>query len=695
MAEQICRKTLEQYPTDGNLLCLQGASLLRLRRPADAEVPLRRAVSLFPDFIRAHDELAGVLLVQHKPEEAEKILEQALSREPDNGSMLMKLGKALAALGRHDEADAAFEKSFKQTPDRFELAKAAELFAKGERGAAEKICRGFTPRPAQRRRAPFSGADRVRQKQWTDAEALLERAVGLAPDFLPAWRDLIDAYKEQDKYEQTLAALNRLLQLDAENVNMICEHANVLTMAGRHEDAVAEYERALAIAPRHAGSLSGLGHVLKTVGRQDEAVRAYRDSVAAHPGFGEAYWSLANLKTFRFEDAEIAAMTAQLESDKLPDEAKANFCFALGKAHEDAGDFDSAFRYFEQGNSVRRANESYDPVLTDTIHDRIIETCTADFFSERKGWGNPDASPILIVGLPRSGSTLIEQILASHSMAEGTHELPELSRVIRALNESRTDARTYPEALAELAADDVTDYGQDYLDRTLKHRSGMPRFTDKMPNNFPSVGFLHLVLPNATVINARRHPLDSCLGSYKQLFAKGQSFTYDQFEIGDYYLQYQRMIDHWNTVLPGKVLDVHYEDMVADQVGQTRRILEHCRLPWEENCLHFLRQQARSAYGQLGAGAATDLLEFGRSLAQLRVAPGANDRGSGTAAARFTGRSAPCLSGRGLSFDFTIWYAAEAIAKFHDCLAPWVGLASVQPAEAVAPCRGGLNGATR
>lgn len=588
MAEQICRKALERFPTDGNLLCLLGASLLRLRRPADAEVPLRRAISLFPEFTRAHDELAGVLLAQRKPEEAAKVLEQALALEPDNGAMLMKLGKALAALGRRNEADAAFEKSFKQTPDRFELAKAAEQFAKGERGAAEKICRGVLRRdPHNVDALRFLAQIALRQKQWPDAEALLERAVGLAPDFLPAWRDLIDAYKEQDKYEQTLAALNRLLQLDADNVNMICEHANVLTMAGQHDDAIAEYERALAIAPRHAGSLSGLGHVLKTVGRQDEAVRAYRDSVSAHPGFGEAYWSLANLKTFRFEDAEIAAMVGQLESDKLADEAKANFCFALGKAHEDAGDFDSAFRYFEQGNSVRRTNESYDPVLTDTIHDRIIETCTSDFFAERKDWGNPDVSPILIVGLPRSGSTLIEQILASHSMVEGTHELPELSRVIRALNESRTDARTYPEALAGLTPDEVRHYGQDYLDRTLKHRTGMPRFTDKMPNNFPSVGFAHLVLPNATVINARRHPLDSCLGSYKQLFAKGQSFTYDQFEIGDYYLQYQRMIDHWNTVLPGKVLDIHYEDMVADQEAQTRKLLRHCGLPWEDATLRF------------------------------------------------------------------------------------------------------------
>ena len=598
MAEEICRKTLERFPSDGNLLCLQGASLLRLRRPAAAEAPLRRAISLFPEFTRAHDELAGVLLAQRKPAEAVELLEEALKLEPDNGGMLLKLGKALSALGRHDEADAAYEKSFKQTPDRFELAKAAEQFAKGERLAAEKICRGVLRRdPHNVDALRFLAQIALKQKQWSDAEALLERTVSLAPDFLPAWRDLIDAYKEQDKYEQTLTALDRLLKLDAENVNMICEHANVLTMAGRHEDAIKEYERALAIAPRHAGSLSGIGHVLKTVGKQDEAVRAYRDSVAAHPDFGEAYWSLANLKTFRFTDDEIAAMIKQLEDDKLADEPKANFCFALGKAHEDLEDYATAFRYYEQGNAVRRVNESYDPVLTETIHDRIIDTFTSDFLGSRHGWGDPSPAPILIVGLPRSGSTLIEQILASHSMVEGTHELPELSRVIRGLNDSRTDGKTYPEAVPELSDADARHYGEDYLERTLKHRSGQPRFTDKMPNNFPSVGFLHMILPNAIVINARRHPLDSCFGSYKQLFAKGQPFTYDLFEIGDYYLQYQRMIDHWHSVLPGKVLDVHYEDMVANQERETKRILEHCRLPWEDACLRFYetRRAVRTA----------------------------------------------------------------------------------------------------
>ncbi|MGD8681071.1 MAG: sulfotransferase, partial [Lysobacterales bacterium] len=231
--------------------------------------------------------------------------------------------------------------------------------------------------------------------------------------------------------------------------------------------------------------------------------------------------------------------------------------------------------------------EIYDPVQTQVIHDRIIEVFDRPFFEQREGWGDPDPSPILIVGLPRSGSTLIEQILASHSMVEGTMELPDLARTIGELSKRSPGKSEYPEAVQPLDERAARALGRQYLDSTMRYRTPLPRFIDKMPNNFASVGYLHLILPNAKVINARRHPLDSCLGCYKQLFFKGQSFTYDLFELGHYYLQYQRIMDHWHEVLPGKVLDVRYEDMVADQEGQTRRILEYLGLPWEDRCLRF------------------------------------------------------------------------------------------------------------
>lgn len=600
MAEQMARNALNQFPDDGNLLCLLGMALTRQRRPVDAEQPLRRAVSLYPDFPHAHEELGGLLLLQNRLDEAIPHLEQARQLAPKNSGVLMKLGKALAAAGRGGEADEVLEQAFRLTPNRFELARAADMFAKGERGKAEQICRQvLTKDPHNIDALRFLAEIAVKHKQWTDAEALLERATAIAPGFMPSWRALIDAYKEQDKYPETLAATDKVLQLDPDNPNMLCERASVLSLSGQHEESIAAYRKALELAPKHAGSLSGIGHVLKTVGQTEQAIEAYRSCIAVHPTFGEAYWSLANLKTFRFDDAEIESMEAVLashtgdptgdhgDSDKLPDEAETNFCFALAKANEDRKNYPQAFHYYSRGNSVRRMNESYDPVYTEVIHDRIIDTFSAEFFAQREGWGDPSEEPILIVGLPRSGSTLLEQILASHSQVEGTFELPELPRVIRSVNQFSSDSTVYPEIAANLTESQCAEFGREYLQRTLKHRRGAPHFTDKMPNNFPTLGLLHLILPNAKVINARRHPLDSCLGTFKQLFAKGQTFSYDLIELGEYYLQYQRMIDHWAEALPGKVLEVHYEDMVADQEQQTRRLLAHCELPWEEHCLRF------------------------------------------------------------------------------------------------------------
>jgi len=331
-----------------------------------------------------------------------------------------------------------------------------------------------------------------------------------------------------------------------------------------------------------------MGHVLKTIGRTDESIEAYRKCIRKHPAYGEAYWSLANLKTFEFEGEEVKVMQAMVEREHVPDESKVNLYLSIGKHFENEKEYRKAFEHYRLGNELRRSHEIYDPVQTQVVHDRIIEVFNKEFFQQREGWGDPDASPILVVGLPRSGSTLIEQILASHSMVEGTMELPDLARLIGSLSKRQKKGRIeYPEAILDLDKDAIQALGRSYIDSTSRFRGDKVYFIDKMPNNFPSIGFLQLVLPNAKVINARRHPLDSCMGSYKQLFFKGQSWSYDQFEIGQYYLQYQRIMDHWHEVLPGKVLDIHYEDMVADQESQTRRLLEHLGLPWEDQVLRF------------------------------------------------------------------------------------------------------------
>jgi tetratricopeptide (TPR) repeat protein len=363
--------------------------------------------------------------------------------------------------------------------------------------------------------------------------------------------------------------------------------ANVLARSGKNEEAIAAYHRAIALKPDATAALVGLGNTLRTVGRQKEAIEAYRQAAAVRPELSEAWWSLSNLKTFRFEEAEIGAMERQLAVENLPDEACVQFSFALGKAYEDRGDHARAFAFYDQGNRKRRARERYDPVQTETINDRIIQVFDAAFLTAHAGGGDPDPAPIFIVGLPRTGSTLVEQILASHSEVDATHELPEGGRLINRINRERKDRVHYPEAVRDFDAAQWTALGGAYLEETRKYRADAPRFVDKMPNNFAVIGLLSLALPNARFINTRRHPLDTCLSCYKQLFARGQPFTYDLMELGEYYLQYERLMAHWHAVLPRRVLDVQYEEMVADQAGQTRRLLEYCGLPWEDACLQF------------------------------------------------------------------------------------------------------------
>jgi tetratricopeptide (TPR) repeat protein len=336
--------------------------------------------------------------------------------------------------------------------------------------------------------------------------------------------------------------------------------------------------------------------MLKTVGQQEEAIEAYRECIRLKPGNGETYWSLANLKTYTLSDEDIAAIEAELARADAPDgqdqeadtQSRVNLLFALAKAWEDRGDFERAWTYYEQGNRTQRMEENYDPVRTEVLNDAIIQVFNREFLESRQGLGHTSNEPIFIIGLPRSGSTMLEQILASHSAVEGTSELPYASVVANSLNRNRADGVNYPQAVRDLSTTQLRVLGQDYLDLARIHRTeGKPRFVDKMPNNFPTVGLLHLILPNARIIDARRYPLDSCLSCYRQLFARGQNFTYDLTDIGEYFLQYQRMMDYWHEVLPGRVLTVQYEDMVTDFDNQVRRLLDYCELPFEENCVHF------------------------------------------------------------------------------------------------------------
>jgi len=584
----ICRRTLPLYGRDHNILCLMGEISLRERRPQEARNLYAEVLAEYPGYARALEGMGLALLADKKAADASEFLVKAAAAAPRRSKTRIALARALAESGHYAESEKAIKEAFVLNPDQAELNKAEIALAEGELESAEKILRGIlSSKPDHVKALRMLGSIAVEATRFRPARKMLERVVELQPGYVPGWNDLANLFMKQDRYDKAMEAVQRALELDPKMVQSWIIKGNILTRAQRHEESLDAYRQALEISPQSAGALSQVGHVLKTIGRQEESIEAFRKCIRAHPGFGEAYWSLANLKTFEFSAEEVDVMERMVTDDSLGDEARVNFFLSLGKHYDNQKDYDRAFEYYRSGNDLRREHEVYDPVQTQVVHDRIIEVFSSEFLREREGWGDPDPSPILIVGLPRSGSTLIEQILASHSMVEGTMELPDLSRVIGELSRQSPRGVEYPAAVKNVDRAGVSAMGQAYIESTMRYRTGKAYFIDKMPNNFSSIGFLHLILPNAKVIDARRHPLDSCLGSYKQLFFKGQSFTYEQFELGHYYLEYRRIMDHWSEVLPGKVLEMQYEQLVQDQENQTRRLLEHCGLPWEDQCLRF------------------------------------------------------------------------------------------------------------
>ncbi len=425
--------------------------------------------------------------------------------------------------------------------------------------------------------------------RFAESEGLLRRALAVAPGFDVARFNLALVLHRQSKIDSR-SEIEALLERQPDNPAFLNLQAAILARLGEHDAAIAVYDRLLTAHPDNARAWMSYGHALKTVGRSVDSVAAYRAAADRQPSLGEAWWSLANLKTYRFTDADLAAMNAALETPELSADDRFHLHFALGKAHEDAGTYAASFEHYAKGNAGRRAQVSWN---ADANHGHVLaceELLTPAFFAARAGQGCPAADPIFIVGLPRSGSTLIEQILSSHSQVEGTAELPDLPAMARRLAESRpgdADAR-YLVTLAELGPEALAALGHEYLDRTrVQRQTGKPHFIDKLPNNFAFTGLIQLILPNATIIDARRHPLATGFSAWKQHFARGQTWSYDLGEIGRYTADYLRLMEHFDRVLPGRVLRIHYEQMVADTETQIRRLLDHIGLAFEPACLAF------------------------------------------------------------------------------------------------------------
>ncbi len=431
-----------------------------------------------------------------------------------------------------------------------------------------------------------------------DAETLYAGVLAMVPDHHEARHEYVQVLIARHKFPQAREALEPLLKLDPANHAHRTQAATIRVGLGDFEGVIPVYREMLGEIPSdapaarvHRADLNlWLGHAFKTEGRTDEAIGAYLAATADRPDFGDAWWSLANLKTYRFEAASIAAMREQLSDPATTEGDRIHIAFALGKALEDQGDYEGSWAAYTLGNTMHRASNSYIPEVFETNTREQRRVCTAAFFAERLGWGLDDSAPIFVLGLPRSGSTLIEQILASHSMVEGTQELPEIQRIVHELQgrELNFDKPLYPGVLPNLDAGAIRRFGEQYIADTMPNRTlGRPYFIDKMPNNFRHIGLIHLILPNAKIIDARRDAMSCCFSNLKQLFAQGQEFTYGIEDIGRYYRTYIELMDHWDTVLPGRVLRVQHEDVVDDLEGSVRRILDYCGLPFEAACIEF------------------------------------------------------------------------------------------------------------
>ena len=529
-------------------------------------------------------------------EDAIAALRRAVALKPDLADAWRALGDHLAAIGDTAGADAAYIQQIKASTRDPRLLAPAVALQENQIAVAETLLRDHlkqhpTDVAALRMLAEVAG----RLGRYADAEVLLTRCLELAPSFTAARHNLAIVLTRQNRATDALAEARHLLDREPRNPGYRALMAAIQSQLGEYGECIRLYEGVLADYPKQPKVWMSYGHGLKTAGRSDEAIDAYRKATAIAPQLGEAWWSLANLKTFRFEPADLETMRRQLTRKDIAQEDRFHLHFALGKALEDAAQFEDSFSHYAEANRLRHEMIRYDADQTTGLVRRSKSLFTKEFLAARAGAGCPARDPVFIVGLPRSGSTLVEQILSSHSQVEGTMELPDIPAMVRAITSgdakgtaARADRTRYPGVLAELDAARLRELGEEFLERTrIQRKTSAPLFIDKLPNNWQHVGLIHLMLPNARIIDARRHPLSCGFSVFKQHFARGQNFSFKLEDIGRYYRDYVELMAHFDAVLPGRVHRVHYEAMVADTEGEVRRLLDYCGLPFEDACLRF------------------------------------------------------------------------------------------------------------
>jgi len=577
-------------PRNRDALYLIATNQRCLQRIREALASLQQLEQQSPNFSLLHQERGYCYTALRDAPHAIEAFLQAVNLNPALVASWTMLERLCRMSGETKGAAMAAEHLciLQQLPP--EVIRAGSLFSDGELGGAEKLLETYLAEGGNHAEALRLMARIEHERNALEnTERRLEAALKLAPQYRSARFDYVRVLLDQQKYLQAHEVIDAMRQLDPDDRDLLSFYAAASIGLGRHEPAVDAYRQLLGASPESFELHVALGHALQNVGRQREAVDSYRQAAALEPSFGDAYWSLANLKTYRFSTDEIEHMRTQEAAPSTDRVDRYHLCFALGKAYEDQKEYEDSWRFYERGNALKHAESRYHPDIAETNTRLQIEVCTAAFFSERARVGAPNPDPIFIVGLPRSGSTLVEQILASHSQVDATQELPEIPRIVRGM-ESRPavpNHPTYPGVLAHLDPRQFRNLGEHYLTDTRVYRGNRPLFIDKMPNNFRHIGLIHLILPNAKIIDVRREPMACCFSNLKQLFASGQEFTYSVEDIARYYRTYLDLMRHWDTVLPGRVLRVQYEGLVGDLEENVRHLLEFCGLEFEPTCVEF------------------------------------------------------------------------------------------------------------
>ncbi|MDE3116359.1 MAG: sulfotransferase [Pseudomonadota bacterium] len=586
---------LKVVPGHPDALLILGAAKLALGDPAGALAIIEPLAASYPKAPAVQYHLGAALAEAGRGDEAIAALRRTVKLNGQHAQAWRVLGDLLTLTGDAEGADAAYARHIQASVNDPRLMEAATALCDNKLAVAERTLRAFLmENPTDVAAIRMLAEVACRLGRYEDAEKLLTRALELAPSFDAARANYATVLMRQNRTTEALAEIEALLKRDPRHTGYRAQRAAALARIGEYQQTIEDYEAVLKAYPTQPKAWMSYGHALKTVGRSEDGIAAYRRSLELMPGLGESWWSLANLKTFRFTAEDIAAMQRQLARSDLSDDDRLHLDFALGKALEDGGAYDESFAHYEKANTLRCKAMGYEADETTQHVTRAIVFFTREVFAAHDGQGSQAPDPIFILGLTRSGSTLLEQILSSHSAVEGTMELPDITALAKRIGGRRkkSDSSAYPEILATLPPEELRALGEEYLERTCVQRKlGRPFFIDKMPNNWLHLGLIHLILPKAKIIDARRHPLACCFSNFKQHFARGQGFTYNLNDLGRYYYDYARLMAHFDAVLPGRVYRVIYEEMVADPETEVRRLLDYCGLPFEASCLRFYENE--------------------------------------------------------------------------------------------------------